>query len=950
MTGLSEPETPPHAVSASSIDPAPQAVGGVWLTAGPVREPIQVLFLELLSPNQPNPGLRDALLEELGRPVKKLDVALEYLGLRHAGLDLEGPVPLHLVAPKPGRDPWREALVTPGGDCPLGLVLATSDQGRVVLVHEVFGHLGEGERRLIQTYAAMVLAGGPHEMIVDRLEREIETFGAVLAAARQQVQVLDPSVLWSADGRIRVQFGSPAQTTRNLLREGVDGEHVFVLPAAFVDDRTNYGDVEFVVYLNFFLRRGVRTCIVGTARQRDALTELLTLTIFGVFDPRLRQQPSFEDLQRRFRVPDRETYDFLRLAYETFAVRALSEPDSAVLPTDEYFAYIVLAEDGETVVPAGGGNKIRLRPCPGGCEARIDGIDGRVTAKQLSVSSTHRVARPIPDASRSAVQFATERPRFGVTPLGTSHGFDPAGEVTSFVVWISGKGILVDPSPESLIHLERVGVAPVDVPYVFLTHVHADHDGGLLEKLLSERRTTIIASDVVYRALIEKMRLITGHDVESRGLVRHIPANPGRPVSIEVMGQPARIEARWNFHSIPTNGFKLSVGGRTFGYSGDTQYDPGRLATLRDERRLSADQYETLMHFFWTPDGVPTVDLLYHEAGIPPIHTELGHLRALPDAVKARTHVVHIADRDVSPTEPPVKPRPFTTHVLLAPTRASRERLLLGTIRLVGYLYDTPLETLRELLHGAEVLEWARDDLIIRKGPVAPGEPLHFFVVADGEAAVRDGRRLIARLLKTDSFGEWGISHQRGFRVADVVATRPCQCIRLGEAQYWWLVERQPVIQDRISRLRRLLPRLQVAQDRARLRVEGVTEERGILEYLTTSQLTGFALFGETETVLRGAVVVREGDPAGAFYVLLSGHLQATVGGRIVRELGEGDGFGEMALLQGGTRTATITVASADAEVLVMRRPDFARMLANMPAFAWGIWETATTREEAGRA
>lgn len=81
----------------------------------------------------------------------------------------------------------------------------------------------------------------------------------------------------------------------------------------------------------------------------------------------------------------------------------------------------------------------------------------------------------------------------------------------------------------------------------------------------------------------------------------------------------------------------------------------------------------------------------------------------------------------------------------------------------------------------------------------------------------------------------------------------------------------------------------------------------------------------------------------------MSGHLQATVGGRIVRELAEGDGFGEIALLQGGTRTATITVASADAEVLVMRRPDFARMLANMPAFAWGIWETATTREETGR-
>jgi CRP-like cAMP-binding protein len=283
--------------------------------------------------------------------------------------------------------------------------------------------------------------------------------------------------------------------------------------------------------------------------------------------------------------------------------------------------------------------------------------------------------------------------------------------------------------------------------------------------------------------------------------------------------------------------------------------------------------------------------------------------------------------------------------VLLPSTAATRKRLLLETIRMVGYLYDTPVEMLRELLDRADVLEWAPGEPIIEKGPVAAGEPLHFFVVADGVAAVRDGRRLVARLVKGDSFGEWGISHQRGFRVADVVAAAPCQCIRLGEPEYWWLVEKQPAIQGRISRLRRLLPSLQLAQDRARLRPDGVAEGHGILEYLTAGQLTGFALFGETRTLRRLDVVVQEGDPADAFYVLLSGHLQAAIHGRVVRELGEGDGFGEIGLLHGGHRTATITVTSADAEVLVMGRHEFNTMLATMPAFAWGIWETATSRE-----
>ena len=81
-----------------------------------------------------------------------------------------------------------------------------------------------------------------------------------------------------------------------------------------------------------------------------------------MFDPQAREQPSFAELQRRFGVPDQETYDFLRLAHETFAVRTGSDPAAPVIPADEYFAYTELAEDGDTIVPARDGSEVRLRP------------------------------------------------------------------------------------------------------------------------------------------------------------------------------------------------------------------------------------------------------------------------------------------------------------------------------------------------------------------------------------------------------------------------------------------------------------------------------------------------------------------------------------------------------------------------------------------------------------
>src|SRR5713101_7617972 len=111
---------------------------GIWLTADPPQVPIEHLLLNLLAPNLPDPILREAGIEELGRGVKLASVALESLGLRTVGVDAEGEIPLRLVTPKLPRDPWREALIVSGGDRPIGFLISTADAGTVAFVHEVF--------------------------------------------------------------------------------------------------------------------------------------------------------------------------------------------------------------------------------------------------------------------------------------------------------------------------------------------------------------------------------------------------------------------------------------------------------------------------------------------------------------------------------------------------------------------------------------------------------------------------------------------------------------------------------------------------------------------------------------------------------------------------------------------------------------------------------------------
>src|SRR5437762_12871165 len=79
-----------------------------------------------------------------------------------------------------------------------------------------------------------------------------------------------------------------------------------------------------------------------------------------------------------------------------------------------------------------------------------------------------------------------------------------------------------------------------------------------------------------------------------------------------------------------------------------------------------------------------------------------------------------------------------------------------------------------------------------------------------------DNDRLVSKLFKGDSVGEWGISRQQGFRISDVIARRPTQVMEFHEETYRWLVEKHSVIQPRIGKIRELLPKLQAIRARAR--------------------------------------------------------------------------------------------------------------------------------------
>lgn len=92
-----------------------------------------------------------------------------------------------------------------------------------------------------------------------------------------------------------------------------------------------------------------------------------------------------------------------------------------------------------------------------------------------------------------------------------------------------------------------------------------------------------------------------------------------------------------------------------------------------------------------------------------------------------------------------------------------------------------------------------------------------------------------------------------------------------------------------------------------------------------------------------GSKVVSEGATGTGFFVITEGEAEVEIGGQVLSKLGPGDYFGEMALIDEGIRSATIT-AVTDLTCYGMTPWEFKPFVDEHPEVAWTLLQNMTRR------
>ncbi len=230
----------------------------------------------------------------------------------------------------------------------------------------------------------------------------------------------------------------------------------------------------------------------------------------------------------------------------------------------------------------------------------------------------------------------------------------------------------------------------------------------------------------------------------------------------------------------------------------------------------------------------------------------------------------------------------------LAEERMRRQRERQAVLATLDCVHGTPDEELARLVELCTLRVFGRNDPILN----APDQGKAFYIILHGSVQLnlRDkaGHEVLLGILsRGDCFGENALFGSY-FRGARVIAESVCYILQIPLSNLREVLPTTPMLGMALRRIYR------------RRLVESALARVPIFSQLSPIERMTLANFMQSSHYARGIIIVSQGDPGEAFYLIESGQVVIEHDAQTIALLNEGDFFGEMSLLQHRPHNATV--------------------------------------------
>lgn len=232
------------------------------------------------------------------------------------------------------------------------------------------------------------------------------------------------------------------------------------------------------------------------------------------------------------------------------------------------------------------------------------------------------------------------------------------------------------------------------------------------------------------------------------------------------------------------------------------------------------------------------------------------------------------------------------------------------------------------LVAETETVRYRRGDDVVRQGDLGD----RFFLILEGDAAVIQQEpsgleNVVATLHVGDGFGEVALLQETP-RTATVRASSPLLLQAVRRESFLHTLRQAGIAP---------------AETTALLRSFHTLRDTEVFRHLSPSALTQLLRRFARRSFTTGDMVIKEGEPGDAFYLIETGQVKVERHGEPLAELGPGECFGELALLRGAPRAASVCCLGV-CSLLVLERHDFRAVLSHDFSAAIRLQQLAAAR------